>query len=172
VDLRAVARAAGRDLDAGRVVEGGSTITQRYVKNACASNERSLRRQLREAGLALGVERRNAKEDILAAYLNTVYSGEGAYGVEAAAWAYFSTHASRLTLPQAAMLAGLVPSPSGYDPFTRPAALARRAEVLRRMQRLGHLRPGQGARAAAAPLGLRPGPSRERRYPAAWFARW
>jgi Transglycosylase len=101
-----------------------------------------------------------------------VYFGEGAYGVEAAAWTYFSTHASRLTLPQAAMLAGLV-RPSGYDPFTRPAAaLARRAEVLRRMQRLGHLQPGQAARAAAAPLGLRPGPSRERRYPATWFVRW
>jgi membrane peptidoglycan carboxypeptidase len=63
-----VARAAVRDLDAGRVVEGGSTITQQYVKNAYASNERNLRRQLREASLALGVERRNAKEDILAAY--------------------------------------------------------------------------------------------------------
>ena len=173
VDLRAVARAAVRDLDAGRVVEGGSTITQQYVKNAYASNERSLRRKLREAGLAMGVERRNAKDEILAAYLNTVYFGEGAYGIEAAAWAYFSTHANRLSLPQAALLAGLVRSPSGYDPFTRPAAaLARRAEVLRRMARLGHLQPGQAARAAAAPLGLRPPGSRERRYPAAWFVRW
>jgi penicillin-binding protein 1A len=173
VDLRAVARAAVRDLDAGRVVEGGSTITQQYIKNAYASNERSLRRKLREAGLAMGVERRNAKDEILAAYLNTVYFGEGAYGVEAAAWAYFSTHASRLTLPQAAMLAGLVRSPAGYAPFTRPAAaLARRAEVLRRMTRLGHLEPDQAARAAAAPLGLRPPRSRQRRYQAAWFVRW
>ena len=71
VDLRAVARAALRDLRAGRVVEGGSTITQQYVKNAYGSGERSLRRKLREAGLALGVEQRNAKDEILAAYLNS-----------------------------------------------------------------------------------------------------
>jgi penicillin-binding protein 1A len=173
LDWRALARATLRDLHAGRVVEGGSTITQQYVKNAYASNERSLRRKLREAGLALGVERRNAKDEILAAYLNTVYLGVGAYGVEAAASTYFSTHADRLTLPQAALLAGLVRSPAGYDPFTRPAAaLARRAEVLRRMARLHHLQPAQAARAAAAALGLRPSRSRERRHAAPWFVSW
>jgi penicillin-binding protein 1A len=173
VDWRAVARAAARDLHAGRVVEGGSTITQQYVKNAYASGERSLHRKLREAGLALGIERRNAKDEILAAYLNTVYFGEGAYGIEAAAWTYFSSHADRLTLPQAALLAGLVRSPAGYDPFSRPAAArSRRAEVLRRMTKLGHLQPGQAARAAAAPLGLRPPRSRARRHAAPWFVRW
>jgi penicillin-binding protein 1A len=173
VDLRAVARAALRDLRAGHVVEGGSTITQQYVKNAYGSGERSLRRKLREAGLALGVEQRNAKDEILAAYLNTVYFGQGAYGVEAAAWTYFSTHADRLTLPQAALLAGLVRSPSGYDPFVRPAAArARRAEVLRRMAALGHLQAAQAAAAAAAPLGLRPPRGRAQRHPAPWFVRW
>jgi penicillin-binding protein 1A len=173
VDWRAVARAALRDLHAGRVVEGGSTITQQYVKNAYGLDERSLRRKLREAGLALGVERRNAKDEILAAYLNTVYFGEGAYGAEAAAWTYFSTHADRLSLPQAALLAGLVRSPSGYDPFVRPAAArARRAEVLRRMTGLGHLRAAQAAAAAAGPLGLRPPRSREQRHAAPWFVRW
>jgi hypothetical protein len=158
VDLRAVARAALRDLRAGHVVEGGSTITQQYVKNAYGSGERSLRRKLRETGLALGVEQRNAKDEILAAYLNTVYFGQGAYGVEAAAWTYFSTHADRLTLPQAALLAGLVRSPSGYDPFVRPAAArARRAEVLRRMAALGHLQAAQAAAAAARPRPAPPG---------------
>jgi membrane peptidoglycan carboxypeptidase len=91
VDWLAVARAAARDLEQGRVVEGGSTITQQYVKNTYVSGGRTLRRKLAEAGHAWGVERRNGKRAILEAYLNTVYFGQGAYGVEAAARTYFST---------------------------------------------------------------------------------
>jgi membrane peptidoglycan carboxypeptidase len=85
VDWVAVARAAARDLERRRVVEGGSTITQQYVKNSYVSGERTLRRKLAEAGHAWGLEERNGKEAILEAYLNTVYFGQGAYGVEAAA---------------------------------------------------------------------------------------
>jgi membrane peptidoglycan carboxypeptidase len=158
VDWLAVARAAARDLERRRVVEGGSTITQQYVKNTYVSGERTLRRKLAEAGHAWGLERRNAKQAILEAYLNTVYFGQGAYGVEAAAQTYFSTTAGRLSLAQAALLAGMIRAPAAYDPFRRPrAALARRAVVLARMERRGHLRPAARARAAAAPLGLRPG---------------
>src|SRR4029453_18167013 len=102
VDWLAVARAAARDLEHGRVDEGGSTITQQYVKNTYVSGDRTLRRKLAEAGHAWGLERRNAKQAILGAYLNTVYFGQGAYGVEAAAQTYFSTPAARLTLTQAA----------------------------------------------------------------------
>src|SRR5918995_1820030 len=130
VDWLAVARAAARDLERRRVVEGGSTITQQYVKNSYVSGERTLRRKLAEAGHAWGLEERNGKRAILEAYLNTVYFGQGAYGVEAAAQTYFSTGAERLSLTQAALLAG--------------------------MERSGHLRRAVGA-GAAAPRGLRPG---------------
>jgi len=176
VDWLAVARAAARDLERGRVVEGGSTITQQYVKNTYVSGERTLRRKLAEAAHAVGLEHRNSKQAILEAYLNTVYFGEGAYGVEAAAKTYFSTSAERLTLPQAALLAGLVRAPAASSPFDHPAAArARRAQVLARMQRHGHLSPAAGARAAGAPLGLRPGRSPDRTGSAArapWFVDW
>jgi penicillin-binding protein 1A len=158
VDWVAVARAAARDLERRRVVEGGSTITQQYVKNSYVSGERTLRRKLAEAGHAWGLEERNGKEAILEAYLNTVYFGQGAYGVEAAAQTYFSTGAGQLSLTQAALLAGAIRAPAAYDPFRHPrAARARRASVLARMERNGHLRRAVRARAAAAPLGLRPG---------------
>ena len=158
VDWLAVARAAARDLERRRVVEGGSTITQQYVKNSYVSGERTLRRKLAEAGHAWGLEERNGKRAILEAYLNTVYFGQGAYGVEAAAQTYFSTGADRLSLTQAALLAGMIRAPAAYDPFRHPrAARARRASVLARMERNGHLGKAVRARAAAAPLGLRPG---------------
>jgi penicillin-binding protein 1A len=184
VDWLAVARAAARDLERGRVVEGGSTITQQYVKNTYVSDERTLRRKLAEAAHAWGLERRNHKAAILEAYLNTVYLGQGAYGVEAAAQTFFSTSAGRLSLPQAALLAGMIRAPAAYDPFRHPrAARARRAAVLARMARHGHLGPKAAARAAAAPLGLRPGRptgagaagpagGRGSRPPDAWRAPW
>jgi penicillin-binding protein 1A len=185
VDWLAVARAAVRDLERGRVVQGGSTITQQYVKNTYVSDERTLRRKLAEAAHSWGLERRNDKAAILEAYLNTVYFGQGAYGVEAAAQSFFSTSAARLTLAQAALLAGMIRAPATYDPFRHPrAARARRGTVLARMERLGHLRPALAARAAAAPLGLRPGgPAGTGRGPggkraraegsrAPWFVGW
>ena len=104
------------------------------------SGDRTLRRKLAEAGHAWGLEQRNDKRAILEAYLNTVYFGQGAYGVEAAAQTYFSTGADRLSLIQAALLAGLIRAPAAYDPFRHPrAARARRASVLARMERNGHL---------------------------------
>jgi membrane carboxypeptidase/penicillin-binding protein len=125
------------------VVEGGSTITQQYVKNTYVTGEQTLRRKLAEAAHAWGLERANAKAAILEAYLNTVYFGQGADGVQAAAKTFFSISADRLTLPQAALLAGMIRVPVAYDPFRHPrAALARRATVLARLERHGHLRPG------------------------------
>jgi membrane peptidoglycan carboxypeptidase len=174
VDWLAVARAAVRDLERGRVVEGGSTITQQYVKNTYVSGEQTLRRKLAEAAHAWGLERANAKAAILEAYLNTVYFGQGAYGVEAAAQTYFSTSAGRLGLPQAALLAGMLKAPVAYDPFRHPrAARARRATVLARLERHGHLGPAARARAAAAPLGVRPGgPAGAGPRRAPWFVGW
>jgi membrane peptidoglycan carboxypeptidase len=175
VDWLAVARAAARDLERRRVVEGGSTITQQYVKNTYVSGERTLRRKLAEAGHAWGIERGNDKRAILEAYLNTVYFGQGAYGVEAAAQSYFSTRAARLTLAQAALLAGVIRAPAAYDPFRHPrAARARRSVVLARMARQGHLPAAARKQAAAAPLGLRPDVAGggQDAPKAPWFAGW
>src|SRR4029450_550205 len=126
--------AAGADVSHKAVVEGGSTITQQFVKNAYTHQERTISRKLKEAALAWQLERRWSKDRILTAYLNTIYFGNGAYGIEMAARVYFHEHASDLTLAQSALLAGLPASPGAYDPATNPkAAEARRRLVLQMM---------------------------------------
>ena len=132
VDYVGIARAAWKDVTAGKVVEGGSTITQQLVRNLYTGQEKTLNRKLKEACLAIKLSRKWSKAKILNEYLNTVYYGNHAYGVEAASQTYFSRHAKELTLLQAALLAGLPQAPSIYDPFHNPqAALDRRDEVLR-----------------------------------------
>jgi penicillin-binding protein 1A len=134
VDYKGIVRAAIADLRAGRVVEGGSTITQQLVRNLYISRQRTVKRKLKEACLAIKLARAWSKDRILAAYMNAVYYGNHAYGVEAAAQTYYSRRARNLTLDQAALLAGLPQAPSAYDPLHRPAeALARRDAVLRAM---------------------------------------
>jgi penicillin-binding protein 1A len=134
VDYEGIARALWRDVSAGKVVEGGSTITQQLVRQLYVGRERTLQRKLKEACLAIKLSKRWSKQRILTEYLNSVYYGNHAYGIEAAAQTYFSRSAKRLTVLQAAMLAGLPQAPSDYDPFHRPqAALVRRDEVLRAM---------------------------------------
>jgi penicillin-binding protein 1A len=132
VDYVGIARAAWKDVTAGRAVEGGSTITQQLVRNLYTGREKTFNRKLKEACLAIKLSRKWSKQRILDEYLNTVYYGNHAYGVEAAAQTYFSKRASELTLVQSALLAGLPQAPSDYDPFHNPrAAIARRDEVLR-----------------------------------------
>ena len=134
VDVRGIARAVWADVTSQHVVQGGSTITQQFVKNSCVTSKRTISRKLKEAALAWQLEQHWSKDRILTAYLNTIYFGNGAYGVQRAAQTYFNTSASKLTLAQAALLAGLPADPSGYDPVTSPrAARSRRAEVLRDM---------------------------------------
>ncbi|MDX6409769.1 MAG: penicillin-binding protein [Gaiellaceae bacterium] len=134
VDLRGVGRAVWADVTSKSVVQGGSTITQQFVKNSCVTSARTISRKLKEAALAWQLEKRWKKLRILTAYLNTIYFGNGAYGIQRAAQTYFDTTASKLTLPQAALLAGIPADPSRFDPVTNPrAARARRLEVLRRM---------------------------------------
>jgi penicillin-binding protein 1A len=134
VDVEGIARAAYKNLREQRVAEGGSTITQQLVRNLYISRERTIERKLREACLAIKLERSYSKEWILTGYMNQVYYGNHAYGVEAAARTYFKRAARALTLEQAALLAGLTQAPSTYDPFQQPErALARRDEVLRAM---------------------------------------
>ncbi|HEY2072927.1 MAG TPA: transglycosylase domain-containing protein, partial [Gaiellaceae bacterium] len=134
IDPIGIARAVVADVRAGKIVQGGSTITQELVRNLYLSRERTLQRKLKEACLAIKLGRQWSKQRILTAYMNEVYYGNHAYGIEAAAETYFSEPASALTLDQSALLAGLPQAPSIYDPFVRPEdALARRDEVLHAM---------------------------------------
>jgi penicillin-binding protein 1A len=158
IDVEGIARAAVTDLRAGRIVEGGSTITQQLVRNLYISNERTVQRKLKEACLATKLDRAWTKHRILTTYLNQVYYGNQAYGIEAASQTYFSKPAAKLTLTEAALLAGLTQAPSAHNPFTNPkGALARRAEVLRAMFRTGVITEKRFARARKSKLNLRPG---------------
>ncbi len=135
VDFRSVLRALWVNLSEGRIVQGGSTITQQYVKQAYMTDrDRSLTDKLREAVLASRVEQELSKDEILHRYLSTVYLGSGAYGVGAAADTYFRKPVSELTLSEAALLAGIVRAPTVLDPRSNPhGADARRRVVLQRM---------------------------------------
>jgi penicillin-binding protein 1A len=148
VDYVGIARAAWKDVSAGKVLEGGSTITQQLVRNLYTGQERTFTRKIKEACLAIKLAQKRSKPWILNQYLNSVYYGNHAYGVEAAAQTYFSRHASQLTLLQAALLAGLPQAPSDYDPYHNPqAALDRREEVLRSMLKNQSITPAQYNRA-------------------------
>ena len=159
VDYQGIIRAAWSDLRAGHVVQGGSTIAQHLVRNLYISKERTFKRKIKEACLAIKLSRRWSKDRILTEYMNQVYYGNHAYGIEAAAQTYFSKHARNLGLDQAALLAGLPQAPSEYDPFHRPGtARARRDEVLRAMLRYRAITPAQYRQAIAQrQLQLKPG---------------
>ncbi len=153
VDARAIARALWADISNKGVVQGGSTITQQFIKNAYVQDQRTIARKLREAALAWQLEQQWSKKKILTAYLNTIYFGNGAYGIDQAAQIYFGHHAKRLTLAESALLAGLPADPSRYDPVTNPkAARARRETVLRTMLELGSISTQQFEAANRKPL--------------------
>lgn len=159
-DLRSIARAAVVNVSEGRVVQGGSTITQQYVKNTYFKRPgKTLERKARELRLAIELERQYSKREILGLYLNTVYMGEGAYGIKAAAETYFRAPVNKLTLPQAALLAAVIKAPALYDPREHgKRARERRNYVLGRMQKLDMVSPVAARRAKRAPLGLSPTP--------------
>lgn len=172
VDLKALVRAAYVNATEGRIVEGGSTITQQYVKNTLVGNDRTLKRKIREARLAWELEQDYSKREILGKYLNTIYFGKGAYGVQAAAKKYFSKRASQLNLVESALLAGLIAAPERYDPVDVPeVAIGRRNLVLGRMRDLGMLEEPVYAEAVSSPLALRLAPEK-RRYRAAYFVEY
>ncbi len=163
IDIQAIGRAALANLRAGQVVEGASTITQQVVRNLLPEqigNARTLRRKIREALLAIELERRHSKSEIFAAYVNYVFLGAGAYGVKAASWRYFSRSLKYLDLAQMAMIAGMAQAPGRTDPYVNPEATKkRRNQVLSRMANLGIVDHTRATRAAAAPLALhRPPP--------------
>jgi len=159
VDVKGIMRALAVDVASGKIVEGGSTITQQFVKNTLGTSERTVVRKLREAILAYRLEQkypgRKGKDQILTMYLNTIYFGTGAYGVETASQVYFAKHAKRLSLPQAAFLAGMPQSPSRFSPYEdRKEAIARRTEVLRKMLRNRFITKAQYEKAMNTPLKL------------------
>ena len=134
IDVRGIARALWADLRQRDIVQGGSTITQQFVKNYAVKDDDSFGRKVKEAALAWQLEQQWSKDRILTAYLNTIYFGNSAYGIEQAARTYFRKTAERLTLPEAALLAGIPKDPSRFDPVANPdEARARRAVVLRAM---------------------------------------
>jgi penicillin-binding protein 1A len=153
VDPLGILRAAVMDVVLRRQAQGGSTITQQYVKQAFVGDERSLKRKVMEAMLAQRVETRYGKAKILELYLNTIYFGHGAYGVESAAQTYFGKSVTKLTLPEAAVIAGVIKSPARYSPYLDPsAAKQRRDTVLGQMRDQGYITADQYVAAAASPV--------------------
>ena len=187
IDVRGIGRALYQDVRAQGAVQGGSTITMQFVKNALAAqDDRTLFNKLREAAIAYEITRKWSKERILRNYLNTIYFGNGAYGIESAARTYFGTNhpgcgedgnpacAQVLEPAEAAMIAGIVASPSGFDPLShREAAGKRRALVLQRMVEQGYLTPQQRDEAMLTSLptskDIRP-PAEDTAYP--YFTSW
>ncbi len=144
VDIKAIVRAAIANFQTGRTAQGGSTITQQVVKRLMLTPEKSYERKLKEAILAYRLEQQLSKNDILTLYINQLFLGNNAYGVEAAARVYFAKHASELTIAEAALIAGLGQSPSAYNPYRNPKAAEKRQQhVLRRLRDLGWISDAQ-----------------------------
>ncbi|HEV3472901.1 MAG TPA: transglycosylase domain-containing protein [Actinomycetota bacterium] len=173
VDVRAILRAVVTNAASGEIREGGSTITQQYVKNILiAPGEtapKTFERKINEAALARQLEQKLSKKEILERYLNTVYFGEGAYGLEAAAKTYFGKPARNLLLHEGAMLAGIIRLPEQYDPYKdRVAARARRDTVLDKMAQLDYITEAAATEAKAKKLQLQRVASKDT-YPAPYF---
>ena len=160
LDWRGISRAILKDIRAGRFKEGGSTITQQLAKVLFLTPDKTIRRKLREAILALQIEKRYTKDEILTLYLNQIYLGSGAYGVEAAANRYFDKHVWELNLAECALIAGLPRGPTLYSPLVNPdKAVSRRALVLKSLRDTGYITDEQYERAVQESLQLKTGSS-------------
>ena len=171
VDPLGIARALVVDIARGEKAQGGSTITQQYVKQAFFTSEKTMKRKLQEALLAQKVESRFSKDQILEMYLNTIYFGHGTYGVEAASRAYFGHSVRKVSLEEAALLAAVIKSPGRYSPYLdAEAALARRNTVLDLMLAQGYIDGTEAGEASAAEIeleGIKP-----RTAAAPYFVEW
>ena len=169
VDLKGILRALNKNAQSGGVAQGASTLTQQYVKNVAIeeagddptkvaqATQQTLGRKIKELKYAIQVEEELGKKKILENYLNITFFGEQAYGIEAAAQRYFSKHAKDLNVQQSALLAGIVQSPSRYDPVNDEAeATKRRNVVLQRMADMGDISQSEADKAKETPLGLKP----------------
>lgn len=170
-DAKAILRAMYVNATSGKVLEGGSTITQQLIRNSVeeVGKEKTLERKIKEASYAYQVEQKFSKSKILELYLNTVYFGQGAYGIQTAAQTYFGREVKEITLAEGALLAGLIKAPVNYDPFTNAElGLARRNHVLDRMFTLNLASRDDVALAKGTPLGVQE-QQEKLRYPAAYF---
>jgi 1A family penicillin-binding protein len=153
LDFIGMLRALVTDIRAGDTIAGGSTITQQYIKQSILTTERSVKRKVSEAILAYRIEQQYSKDQILEMYLNTIYFGHGAYGVQTAAKVYFGKDVGQLTLPEAAVLAGVIKSPRRYSPyFEMDAATKRRDTVLGQMKNQGYIDEAARSAAVAEPI--------------------
>ena len=153
VDARAVARAMTSNVSAGGVAQGGSTITQQLVKNRVLTNEKTFSRKIKEAVIAYRITQAYSKTEILQEYLNTVYFGQGSYGIKSAVERFFQHPLEEMTISEAALLTSLIPNPESWNPFVFPdRARERRAEVLSLIRKDGIITEAQEKEANAAPL--------------------
>lgn len=170
LDYFGIFRAFLKNLKAGKVVQGGSTITQQVAKSLLLSNERTYSRKLKEAILARRIDKRFSKDEILEVYMNQSYFGNGSYGIESAAQNYFQKHVWELSLAETALLAGLPKAPSAFDPTRNPdRAITRRNQVLDRMVEENYSTAQEGTEASSLPLGLNP-KTEDPMDPTAYFA--
>ena len=173
VDGWGIARAIVTNVRQGAVREGASTITQQLARTVFLSQDRTITRKLKEAALAMKLERQLSKQQILEQYLNYVYLGSGAYGVADAAWIYFSKTPEQLTVPEAAMIAGLPPAPSIYSPLVNPDLdKEQRSIVLDRMAQAGFISASEAERGRNSPLGLKPATPKYFNSSAPYFTTW
>ena len=170
IDLQGIARAVYMNVAKGEIVQGASTITQQVVKQLLLSPERSFERKAKEMILALEIEAKLSKDQIFYLYLNHIYFGSGTYGIAAASNGFFGVPPSELTLPQAALLAGLPQAPSRYDPRRHfDEAIARQHYVLERMRIAGFITQQQYDEAIATPIVLAPPPEAVMDPAASWY---
>lgn len=166
IDLRSLARAAWYDLTTLSLSQGASTITQQLAKNAFLTPDRTLKRKVQEVLLGFELAHRYSRDEILEMYLNKIYLGDGAYGIGAAARDYFNKDVSQLTLPEAALLAGLPQAPSAYSPKTHPAAAKqRRDEILKKMLNYNLISEQQYRQAVNTGIKLSPPAEKTEKYP-------
>lgn len=170
ISIRGIARSAVNDLISRSTEEGGSTITQQLVRISMLSPEKTIKRKIQEAALAIQVERRYTKDEILEMYLNNIYLGEGAYGIQSASQIYFAKTIDQLGLEEAALLGGLPQAPSAYNPFYDPAAaLSRRNSVLDSMVRNKFISASEAENAKKKELKLETKDVAGRQYPYPYF---
>jgi penicillin-binding protein 1A len=175
VSVKGIVRAGWANLTGGEISQGGSTITQQYVKTAVLRDpSRTITRKVKEAILAIKLERRHSKDEILGYYLNTIYMGRGAYGIEAAANAYFDEHARDLTLAEAAYLASIIPAPESFQPDEHAKeARARRDRVLDQMVEEGYISQAEADDAKRKRVkAIKRSSVNPRRQTAAYFMEW
>lgn len=170
VDFKGILRAAFIDITGGSIRQGASTITQQLVKLSLLSPERTFKRKIQEVILAVQVERQYSKEEILEMYLNKVYFGEGAYGLQSAAQTYFDKPVAELTVSDGALLAGIVKAPSAYSPYRdEHGAKQRRNTIIGQMLEYGMISPEEAGAARAEPLKIKEGSPAGRQYPYPYF---